>query len=99
MQLLALPQECAGKIERGTCLTSRATHASSNSIVGEISAHKTAMEAAVAETDRTEQTADITAAREQLASDSKKQLTADAITKVDGMLGITGAAPALGTTN
>lgn len=73
-------------------------HASSKSIVGEIAAYKTAMEAALSETDTTQQAADITAAREQLATESNKQLTPDAVSKVDSLLGITGADPTLGTT-
>ena len=73
------------------------THASADSMVGEIATYKTAMTAALSETDQVTQTADITAAREQLASATNKQLTADAATQLDAQLGIQGADPALGT--
>jgi hypothetical protein len=72
-------------------------NAAAGSIVGEIAAYKSAMSAALAETGDA-QTADITAAREQLALDSNKQLTPDAASQLDSLLGISGADPSLGTT-
>jgi hypothetical protein len=87
-----------GKLNAMHASPTALAHASSHSVVGEIAAYKSAMETALAETDTTQQATDITAAREQLASASNKQLTVDAVTKIDGTLGITGADPTLGTT-
>jgi len=72
-------------------------HASADSVVGEIATYKSAMNAALSETDQATQTSDITAAREQLALATNKQLTADAASQLDAQLGIQGADPTLGT--
>jgi hypothetical protein len=56
------------------------------------------MNAALAITDPAARDAAITAARQQLALASNKQLTPSAVTRIDGMLGISGASPNLGTT-
>lgn len=87
-----------GKLNAAHASATAMAHASSKSIVGQIAAYKVAMQSALAETDTTQQATDITAARVQLASTTNKQLTPDAISKVDNLLGITGADPTLGTT-
>lgn len=87
-----------GKLNAAHASSTALAHASSKSIVGQIAAYKTAMQTALAETDTTQQATDITTARVQLASTTNKQLTPDAISKVDNMLGISGADPTLGTT-
>lgn len=86
-----------GKLNAAHASATAMQHASSKSIVGEIAAYKAAMQAALAQTDTTAQANAITAARQQLAAASNKKLTVSAVTKIDGMLGITGADPTLGT--
>jgi hypothetical protein len=56
------------------------------------------MNAALAITDPAARDAAITAARQQLALASNKQLTPSAVTRIDGILGISGAPANLGTT-
>jgi hypothetical protein len=73
-------------------------HANPNSAVGEIATYEDQMNAALALTDPAAKAAAITAARQQLALASNKQLTSSAISKIDGMLGIAGADPTLGAT-
>ncbi len=73
-------------------------HASSHSTVGAIATYKTSMTKALALTNSTDQTNAIIAARQQLAMRSNKQLTPTAITRVDSLIGISGADPTLGTT-
>lgn len=73
-------------------------HAAPNSAVGAIATYRSQMNDALALTDPMARDDAITAARQQLASTSNKQLTPSAITKVDAQLGITGAPPDLGTT-
>ena len=65
-------------------------------MVGAVAPYKPPMQSALTETDQTKQEADITAARQQLASRSNKTLTVNAVTKLDAMLGISGADPSLG---
>ena len=66
-------------------------HANANSAVGALAAYETNMSSATTD-------AEIIAARQQLASVSNKALTPDAITRIDGLLGIKGASPTLGLT-
>ncbi len=73
-------------------------HASSHSTVGAIATYKTSMTNALALTNTTDQTNAIIAARQQLAMRSNKQLTPTAITRVDSLIGVSGADPTLGTT-
>jgi hypothetical protein len=73
-------------------------HAAPNSAVGMIATYDNQMNTALALTDPTARDAAITAARQQLALASDKQLTPSAVTRIDDMLGITGASPTLGTT-
>jgi hypothetical protein len=63
-----------------------------------IAIYQTQMTDALALVDLTARDAAITAAREQLALASNKQLTPSAVTRIDNMLGIEGAPPDLGTT-
>jgi hypothetical protein len=73
-------------------------HANPNSAVGAIATYQSQMNSALALTDPMEKDAAITSARQQLGLISNKQLTPSAISKIDGLLGITGADPTLGTT-
>ena len=73
-------------------------HASSHSMVGAIATYRTSMRNALTLTDTTAQTNAIIAARQQLALRANKRLTPAAITRVDGLVGISGADPTLGTT-
>ena len=73
-------------------------HASSHSMVGAIATYRTSMRNALALTDTTAQTNAIIAARQQLALRANKRLTPAAITRVDGLVGVSGADPTLGTT-
>ena len=73
-------------------------HAAPNSAVGVIATYQTQMNDALALVDPAERDAAITAAREQLGLASNKLLTPSAVERIDGMLGITGAPPDLGTT-
>ena len=73
-------------------------HASSHSTVGAIATYRTSMHNALALTDTTAKTNAIIAARQQLALRANKRLTPTAITRVDGLIGISGADPTLGTT-
>jgi len=72
--------------------------AASNSAVGAIVTYENQMNAALARSDQGERDAAITAARRQLALAGNKQLTPAAVTRIDALLGINGASPALGTT-
>jgi hypothetical protein len=87
-----------GKLNAAHASSVAFQHANPNSAVGEIATYENQMNAALALTDPTAMDAAITAARQQLASVSNKQLTPDAVTRIDGMLGISGADPTLGTT-
>lgn len=73
-------------------------HAAPNSAVGTIATYESQMNAALAITDPAARDAAITAARQQLALASNKQLTPSAVTRIDGILGISGAPANLGTT-
>lgn len=73
-------------------------HASSHSMVGAIATYKASMNNALALTSTTDRTNAIIAARQQLALRSNKRLTPTAITRVDGLIGVSGADPTLGTT-
>ena len=73
-------------------------HAASNSAVVAIATYENQMTAALALSDPAAQDAAITAARQQLALSTNKDLTASAASRIDKVLGITGASPTLGTT-
>ena len=73
-------------------------HAAPNSSVGVIAAYQDQMNDALGIADPAAKDAAITAARQQLAASSNKQLTPSAASRIDQMLGITGASPDLGTT-
>lgn len=76
--------------------TARA-NASPNSMVGRIATYENQMQAALAIQDPAARNAAITQAREQLAQSANKSLTPTAVARVDGLLGIQGASPQLGT--
>jgi hypothetical protein len=80
-----------GKLNAAHASATALAHANANSAVGALAAYQTNMSSATTD-------AEITAARQQLASASNKTLTAAAITRIDGLLGIKGASPTLGTT-
>jgi hypothetical protein len=73
------------------------SHAAPNSAVGAIASYQNEMTAALALTDPAAQASAITAAREDLAAATGKELTASSVTRIDAQLGITGASPTLGT--
>ena len=73
-------------------------HAAPNSTVGAVATYQDEMAAALALTDPAAQASAITAAREDLATATGRQLTASSVTHIDVQLGITGASPTLGTT-
>lgn len=73
-------------------------HASSRSMVGAIATYRTSMHNALALSNTTDRTNAIIAARQQLALRSNKRLTPTAVTRVDGLIGVSGADPTLGTT-
>jgi hypothetical protein len=73
-------------------------HAAPSSSVGVIANYQDQMDDALALVDPAQRDAAITAARQELALSSNKQLTPSAASRIDGMLGITGASPDLGTT-
>jgi len=73
-------------------------HAAPNSTVGVIANYQDQMNDALALADPAQRDAAITTARQELALSSNKQLTPSAASRIDGMLGITGASPDLGTT-
>lgn len=75
--------------------TARA-NAASGSTVGEIGTYETRMKAALAISNPTQRNAAITKARQDLALNSNKTLTASAIAKLDNTLNIQGASPQLG---
>jgi hypothetical protein len=87
-----------GKLNAAHASTVALDHAASNSAVGAIATYESQMNAALALEDPAAQDAAITAARQQLAQSTNKDLTASAVTRIDAMLGITGASPTLGTT-
>ena len=87
-----------GKLNAAHASPTAFDHAAPNSAVGAIATYKSEMTAALALTDPAAQTAAITAARQQLASSTNKDLTASAVTKIDDTLSISGASPTLGTT-
>ena len=60
--------------------------------------YKTKMRSALAMTDSLRRDAAVTSARQELARDTGKPLTAVTISEVDGMLDIGGASPQLGAT-
>jgi hypothetical protein len=94
---LAVPLACA-VLAGGSLITDGAgtANASPNSMVGRVATYETQMKAALAIQDPTRREAAIIAAREQLAQSANKPLTAEAITRVDGLLGIQSAPPQLG---
>ena len=73
-------------------------HAAPGSTVGIIATYQAQMNDALDLMNPMDQEAAIIAAREQLAAASNKQLTPDAVSRIDEMLGIMGADPTLGTT-
>ena len=87
-----------GKLNAAHASAMALDHAASNSAVGAIATYENQMAAALALSDPAAQDAAITAARQQLALSTNKSLTASAASRIDGMLGISGASPTLGTT-
>jgi len=87
-----------GKLNAAHASPVALAHAAPNSTVGVIATYETQMGDALALTDPAERDAAIISAREQLGLASNKQLTPSAAARIDGMLGITGASPDLGTT-
>jgi hypothetical protein len=87
-----------GKLNAAHASATALDHANPNSAVGEIATYEDQMNAAMGLNDPAAKSAAITAARQQLALSSNRQLTSSAISKIDGMLGISGADPTLGTT-
>jgi hypothetical protein len=87
-----------GKLNAAHASSVALAHAAPDSAVGAIAAYKSEMTAALALTDPAAQESAITAARQDLASATAADLTVSAVTKIDAMLGISGASPALGTT-
>jgi len=87
-----------GKLNAAHASPTALEHAAPNSAVGAIATYQSQMNSALALTDPMAKDDAITAARQQLALTGNKQLTPSAITQIDGMLGISGADPTLGTT-
>jgi len=87
-----------GKLNAAHASPVALAHAAPNSAVGMIATYQTQMGDALALTDPAQRDAAIISAREQLGLASNKQLTPSAAARIDGMLGITGASPDLGTT-
>ena len=87
-----------GKLNAAHASMVAMNHAAPNSTVGVIAAYKSQLTAALALTDPVAQAAAITTARQQLALSTNKDLTSSAVTRIDAMLGISGASPELGTT-
>jgi hypothetical protein len=73
------------------------SHAAPNLAVGAIATYQNDMTAALALTDPAAQASAITAARQDLAAATGKELTAPSVTHIDAQLGITGASATLGT--
>jgi hypothetical protein len=71
-------------------------NAASGSRVGEVATYESQMKSALAMSDQSQRNAAITRARQQLAQNTNKPLTADAITQLDSELHIQGASPQLG---
>lgn len=87
-----------GNLNAAHASSTALAHASSNSIVGEIAAYKTAMDTAYQDynsgtIDYTTYQGDVSTAQTNLSTASNKQLTSDAIAKIDNLLGVT-VAPA-----
>jgi hypothetical protein len=72
------------------------TNAGTNSAAGAIATYESQLTAALAIDDEAARTQAITQARQQLAVNSNKQLTPEAVARIDAMLGIQGAAPDTG---
>jgi hypothetical protein len=87
-----------GKLNAAHASPTALQHAAPNSAVGAIATYESQMNSALALADPMERDDAITSARQQLALTGNKQLTPSAITRIDSMLGITGASPTLGTT-
>ena len=87
-----------GKLNAAHASATALDHAAAKSAVGAIATYENQMAAALALSDPAAQYAAITAARQQLALSTNKDLTASAASRIDGMLGISGASPTLGTT-
>jgi hypothetical protein len=87
-----------GKLNAAHASAVAMQHAAPGSAVGAIAAYKSEMLAALALTDSSAKNAAITSARQELATATNKSLTGSSVTKIDAMLGIEGASPALGTT-
>jgi len=86
-----------GKLNAAHASLTADQHAASNSTVGAIATYRKAMTAALSISNTAQQNAAITAARQQLAASANVTLTASAVTKVDSLLGISGASASLGT--
>jgi hypothetical protein len=87
-----------GKLNAAHASTAGRENAASNSTVGSIATYDKEMSAALAISNPTARNAAIVAARQELALNSNKDLTPTAAARIDGMLGISGASPNLGTT-
>jgi hypothetical protein len=87
-----------GKLNAAHASTTARENAASNSTVGSIATYDKEMSAALAIRNPTARDAAIVAARQKLALNSNKDLTPTAAARIDGMLGISGAPPNLGTT-
>jgi hypothetical protein len=87
-----------GKLNAAHASATARDNAAPNSAVGSIAAYDQEMSAALAISDPTSRNAAIVAARQRLALNSNKDLTPSAAARIDGMLGINGAPPNLGTT-
>jgi hypothetical protein len=74
------------------------TYAATTSRVGQVATYETRMRAALAITNPTRRDAAITAARQELAGRTNKELTPGAVARLDNMLSIQGASPQLGVT-
>jgi hypothetical protein len=73
-------------------------NAAATSRVGQVATYETRMRAAMAITNPIRRDAAITAARQELAGVTNKELTPGAVARLDNMLSIQGASPQLGAT-
>jgi hypothetical protein len=86
-----------GKLNAAHAASSALNNAAPNSAVGAVATYDTQMTSALALSDPAAKDAAIIAARQQLSASTNKELTVSAATRIDTMLGITGASPELGT--
>jgi hypothetical protein len=86
-----------GKLNAAHASSTALSRAAPNSAVGAIATYDAQMTTALALNDPAAKDAAIIAARQQLSASTNKELTVSAATRIDSMLGITGASPELGT--